>query len=278
MDVGIFARTFPRPTLEETLDAVVEHNMRHIQFTMQCAGLEPLPAEIPAEIVSRIREAVLARDLTMTALSGTFNMAHPDERVVIEGLRRLELLVLAAGEMDAHMISLCTGTRDPDNMWRWHPDNDSPQAWTDAWGSLGYVMALAYEHATAPLFGIEPEPGNIVSDARKARQMLYELGSDQFGVIFDPANIIAGVSEEDVESVIGSALAEIGHRIICVHGKDRDASGRIVPVGDGIVPWEFLIAGLRRAGYDGTILLHGLEEARVPEAKTFLQNVIARNG
>ena len=29
MQLGIFAKTFPRPTLEETLDAVADHGLTH---------------------------------------------------------------------------------------------------------------------------------------------------------------------------------------------------------------------------------------------------------
>ena len=33
--------------------------------------------------------------------------------------------------MGTSKIHLCTGTRDRDNMWRRHPENDSPAAWRD---------------------------------------------------------------------------------------------------------------------------------------------------
>ena len=272
MEIGIFAKVFERPTLEETLDAVVAHGIRYVQFNMQCAGLPSMPDEIPAALITRIREAMDSRDLVMDALSGTFNMAHPDPAVRETGLQRLEVLAAAADGLGAHMITLCTGTRDPDNMWRFHPDNASPEAWGDCWDSLSGAMAIIYEQG--PLLGIEPEPGNVVSDARKARQMLYEVGSDQVGVILDPANIIAGVPEDHIEATLGEALAEIGHRIISVHGKDRDAAGKVVPAGQGIVPWEFFIPGLWRVGYHGSIILHGLEEAEIPAAVAFMRGQV----
>ncbi len=39
MQIGIFAKTFVRPTLEATLDAVVAHDLHCLQFNMACAGL-----------------------------------------------------------------------------------------------------------------------------------------------------------------------------------------------------------------------------------------------
>jgi hypothetical protein len=34
MHLGIFAKTFPRPTLEETLDEVAYRGLTHVQFNM----------------------------------------------------------------------------------------------------------------------------------------------------------------------------------------------------------------------------------------------------
>jgi sugar phosphate isomerase/epimerase len=43
MQIGIFAKTFTRPTLAETLDAIAAHGIRCVQFNMSCAGLPTLP-------------------------------------------------------------------------------------------------------------------------------------------------------------------------------------------------------------------------------------------
>ena len=51
MHLGIFAKTFPRPTLEETLDAVVDHGLAHVQFNMSCAGLPTLPETLDEELL-----------------------------------------------------------------------------------------------------------------------------------------------------------------------------------------------------------------------------------
>jgi len=54
MDLGILARTFSRPTLEQTLDAVRDSGLHTMQFNMALAGGLSLPAAIPAELASRI--------------------------------------------------------------------------------------------------------------------------------------------------------------------------------------------------------------------------------
>jgi hypothetical protein len=46
MDAGIFAKTFSRGSLGETLDAVAEHGNEAIQFNMAITGCPSLPPEI----------------------------------------------------------------------------------------------------------------------------------------------------------------------------------------------------------------------------------------
>jgi sugar phosphate isomerase/epimerase len=273
MEVGIFARTYQRPTLEAALDAVVAHGFRHVQFNMAVAGLKPMSAQIDPAVVRRIRLAFDERGLTMTTLSGTFNMAHPDETVRQEGLERLEVLMSVAGELGTNFVTLCTGTRDPNNMWRYHPDNTSQQAWNDAMQTIGEAAEIAREYDVR--LGIEPEPGNIVSNSAKALKVLKELDSPDLAIILDPANIIDGIPEDEIDTTIDSAVKRLGYRTLSIHGKDRDASGNVVPAGKGIVPWERFIAGLQRIGNKNPILLHGLDEAEAPGAKAFLERVIA---
>ena len=38
-------------------------------------------------------------------------------------LRRLEVLAAACRWLDTRIITLCTGSLDPHDMWKWHPEN-----------------------------------------------------------------------------------------------------------------------------------------------------------
>ena len=125
MRLGIFAKTFVRPSLEATLDAVGPRpGLRPVQH-----GLRRPAASLPDRIEPRLWPIGSARDMTrrgiaMAAVSGTFNMIHPDLRERRHGLQRLRVLASACQQLGTSVITLCTGTRDPENMWRRHPDND----------------------------------------------------------------------------------------------------------------------------------------------------------
>ena len=102
--------------------------------------------------------------LTICALSGTYNMAHPD--VARRQADRIGFtnVVRAAQFMQVPLVTLCTGSRDATNMWSAHPDNGSPEAWVALRGELDFALELAERHGVA--LGVEPEPGNVVGDAK----------------------------------------------------------------------------------------------------------------
>ena len=112
MQIGIMDGTVVRPTLSETLDAIVDYGMYFMQFGLGRVGLPELPEQIDTELCDQIRKEFDERNINMAAISGTFNMIHPDLQQRADGLRRLRVLVSACGRVGTSVITLCTGTRD----------------------------------------------------------------------------------------------------------------------------------------------------------------------
>lgn len=86
-----------------------------MQFNMSCAGLETLPGNVSSDLVQRITDAAGQATVELAALSGTFNMAHPDPAVRRDGLIKFEILCEVTARLRIPVITLCTGTRDPIN-------------------------------------------------------------------------------------------------------------------------------------------------------------------
>jgi sugar phosphate isomerase/epimerase len=129
MQLGIFAKTFPRPTLEETLDAVAAHGLTHVQFNMSCMGVATLPDRLDEGSCVWIAQSLHKRGLKMAAISGTFNMCDPSDSRLEHNLRRLDVLAAACRWLDTRIITLCTGTLDSHDMWKWHVDNARKSTW-----------------------------------------------------------------------------------------------------------------------------------------------------
>ena len=205
---GIFAKTFSRPTLEEILDAVVSYGLYHIQFNLSCAGLPTFPDGIDPALIERIRRETAARGITMSAISGTYNMIHPDLDVRRAGLQHLRVLASACQGMGTSIITLCTGTRDPADMWRWHPDNASDGAWADLCAAMEEALHIAEDENVTLAF--EPEQANVISSASRARHLLDTMHSPHLKVVIDPANLFAPDSERDLSAILDEAFALLG--------------------------------------------------------------------
>jgi sugar phosphate isomerase/epimerase len=278
MRIGIFAKTFARPTLAATLDAVGSHGIDCVQFNLACAGLPSLPERIDPEFCRQIQDELEARGIAMAAVSGTCNLIHPDLQQRRDGLRRLGVLIQACPALGTRIVTLCTGTRDPDDPWRRHPDNDSTEAWRDLIASLRTVLPVAEEAGVTLAF--EPEVANVVDSARKGRWLLDEIASPHLKVVLDAANLLHAGALARMEGIIAGACALLGPDIVLAHAKDlsRDGEAGHEAAGTGLLDYHSYLARLREAGFDGHLILHGLAEAQVDTALTFLRDKLARLG
>ena len=276
MQIGILLGTFARGTLETKLDAVKACGLDCVQLSMDCAGLRPMPDEIPAEVIRRIRREAAARGITIASVQGTFNMSHPDAEYRRTGLKRLRVLAGVCPELGAAKIHLCTGTRDPDNMWRRHPDNDSPEAWRDMAACVREAAAIARE--TGVVVAFEPEVNNVVDSAKQARRLLDEIGSPNLKVTMDAANLFHSGELARMSDILDQAFALVGRDIVMAHAKDisHDGDAGHEPAGHGKLVYPRYLSLLNQYGFKGPLLLHGLSEAQVPGCVAFLRENLAR--
>ena len=241
-----------------------------MQLDLASAGLPSIPLQIPDDVASRIRHACESRDISIAAVSGTYNMIHPDTDVRDAGLEGLRAIAGACRAMGAPVITLCIGTRDPDSMWRHHPENDSADAWRDLVASLTTALAIADEHDVTLAF--EPEPANVISSAARGRDLLRELDHPRLKVVMDAANIVATDRDRSPEAVLDEAFDLLGDHVVVAHGKDLGADGSFCAAGRGIVPWDHCLGPFRSIEFDGPIILHSLDEDEAGRAIGFMRD------
>ena len=268
MRLGIFARTFARPTLGEALDAVRDAGIRSIQFNLALTGGPSMPAEIPPPLAAEVRSAVCERELEMAAVSGTYNMAHPDPAVRAAGAVGLHALIAAAPVLGTRVVTLCTGSRDPDDLWRAHPANATREAWRDSVEQISSALRVAEDHDV--LLAFEPEHGNVVRDARAGRRLLDELRSEHLRVVLDAANLIGAGGLPRQHEILGEAFALLGDDLVLAHAKDVRDDGTIVAAGHGELDYGLYVDLLRAAGYAGPLIVHGLAERDVSAVARFV--------
>lgn len=270
MRLGIFAKTYERASVEAVFQAVQGQGFGCVQFNMSCTGLPSLPEEIEPALAARVRAAAAAQGIEIAAVSGTYNMIHPDLAVRAAGLRRLGVLARACQGLGTKVITLCTGTRDPQDMWKWHADNARPEAWADLLAALEAALRIAEE--TDVSLAIEPEHSNVVSSAQAGRRLLDELRSPRLRVVLDGANLIEPGQPQ--RPVLDEAVDLLGPELVMVHAKDRTADGGYCAAGLGVMDYPHYLGGLRRAGFSGPLVMHGLKESEAPASAAFLTRLL----
>lgn len=276
MQIGILMGSFGRPTLEARFDAVKSFGLECVQVSMDCAGLPPMPDRIEPAIADRVRRVAAERGITIAAVAGTFNMTHPDPEYRRAGLRHLEVLASACRHLGTSKIHICTGTRDRGNMWRRHPDNDSPEAWRDMVACMRDAVRIAKQADVVLAF--EPEVNNVVDSAKKSRRLMDEIGSPHLKVTMDAANIFHAGELARMSEILDEAFAMIGKDIVLAHAKDlsHDGDAGHEPAGHGRLDYDRYVALLHAYGFKGPLLLHSLSESQIPGCVAFLRKELAR--
>jgi sugar phosphate isomerase/epimerase len=250
------------------LDAVLADGLDAVQFN-------PLLIDGPGLQVERVADAHAQRGLQMAAVSGTYNMAHPDPAVRAAGARRLLEVIGAARGWGTRIVTLCTGTRDPEDMWQHHPHNGTPGAWRDLLASVERALEVAEKHGVT--LALEPEVNNVVASAEKGRRLMDEMRSPRLKVVMDAANLFRQGELPRSGEVLQEAFELLGEDIVIAHAKDVKNTGEVFATGRGELDYNRYLENLREVGYEGPLILHGLEESEVEGSVAFLLGKLGGN-
>lgn len=276
MRLGIFAKTFAGGDPLTVLQAARAAGYATVQYNLACSGLLPLPEFVSDEIAIAVRAASVETGVTIAAVSATYNMIHPDPEVRQRGHLGLCAIARAAHGMGTRLLTLCTGTRDPDDPWRKHPDNSTPAALRDLLESIKAALDVAEGYDLD--LGIEPELANVIDSAVRARWLIDELQSPRLKIVLDPANLFEREPPLRARGMVSQACDLLGDRIVMGHAKDRYEDGRFAAAGKGVIDYPHYLRCLRSIGFTGPLVAHGLSAAEAPAVATFLHSVMREIG
>lgn len=227
---------------------------------------------LPSGAMSAIISASERSGVAVTAINGTFNAAHPDPEVRREAVRRFTGLADASNALGCKIITLCSGTRCADDLWTYHPDNTTDEAWRDMLDTMLRICEIA-ERAGITL-AVETEASNVINSPERARRLMDEVGSSSLKMILDPANLFppGSAHPENVRPTLAHAFELFGHDIVLAHGKDiRESDGiDFCGTGEGIVDFSYMAELLYKYGFTGDMMLHGIyDESKYESARLF---------
>lgn len=268
MNVGVCSSDFDTMSAAALFDKAASFGFVSMQLALSSvseAGYAPdgsieIPDILPSEAIPAILAAARASGVKIAAVNGTFNMAHPDEHVRREGVRRFTGFADAVRDLGCQIISICTGTRDAGYLWRHSQLNDTKDAWADMYDTMLRIVEIA--EARGLTLAIETEASNVVDTPEKARALIDSVGSHSLKMIMDCANLFHGgqAHPENVRPTIERAFEAYGRDVVLAHGKDIAESDGIqfCPTFEGIIDYSYFIGLLNKYGYEGDMLIHGV--------------------
>jgi sugar phosphate isomerase/epimerase len=270
-DLGIFARVFRRTSPAEVAQAVAAAGFGQVQLNLSSFGQPTIPGpdELARLDLDGIRAAFAEQGIGIWGVSLTFNLIDPDAGRRAAAISRARAFLARIPELGADFATICTGTRDPADMWRAHPGNDRPDAWADLRAGLDQLLPAA--GAAGIRLGIEPEQANVVSSAAAARRLLDELGPDAglTGIVLDPANLVQVATAADQDRILTGAFDQLADEVVCLHAKDVVESG-YAAAGVGLLDYDLIFrlrAGLPRPV---PVIVQDVTEADAPRVRELL--------
>jgi len=270
--LGLLSSEFPSVSLSANLDAIAATGAGSVQYDLASAVGQTFPSELSQDCVEAIHAGFSERRLTLVALSGTYNMIDPDPLARAAGAAGLHRVIALAPKLDTAIVTLCTGSRDPGNMWQKHPDNDTPEAWADLLVQVEDAVRVAEKYGVT--LGVEPEIGNTINSVHKARRLLDEVRSPRLKIVMDGANIFQRGQLPNMRQVLDEAFELLGSDIALAHAKDLDQDGEAghLPAGRGRLDYPHYLELLRASGFKGSIILHALKPAEARDRLAFVRS------
>jgi sugar phosphate isomerase/epimerase len=270
--LGLLSPEFPSVSLSANLDAIAATGAVCVQFDLASAVGRTFPSELSQDSVEAINAGFSERQLTLAALSGTYNMIDPDPQARQAGAEGLNRVIALAPRLETNVVTLCTGSRDPSNMWRRHPDNDRPEAWADLLVQMEEAVRVAEKYGVT--LGVEPEIGNTINSVHKARRLLDEVRSPRLKIVMDGANIFQHGQLPKMRKVLDEAFELLGSDIALAHAKDLDKDGEAghVAAGRGRLDYPYYMELMRSSGFEGSIILHALKPVEAKDRLAFVRS------
>lgn len=260
MELGFFSPEISGKNVEEVFSKAKALGFTEVQYDFLTSHGEEMPAAFYPDEPERIASAAKENGIRITAVNGTFNMVDSDREQLEEYTKRFALIAKAAAYFGCKIVTLCTGSKSAEGMWRYSPETATEDAWKELIRTTQKILPLAEEYDL--IFGVETEASNVVFTAERTRRYLDEIASPRLKVIMDCANLFpAGTAKRgNVDDTIRNAFRLLGKDIVLAHGKDVAEGEKVsfASPGMGIVNYDLYFNLLKEIGYSGGLILHGI--------------------
>jgi sugar phosphate isomerase/epimerase len=279
MNLGVRAHDFGQLPVDELALRIRGQGFSCVQLAppKAIAGFDAAAGRLSPGFAAQVREALARQNLRVAVLGCYINPVDPDV-----GRRRLQLerfkeYLRYARDFGCSVVGTETGSLNAD--YSFHPGNRGENAFRALLAGVRELVAEAEKFGV--FVGIEGVERYVISDSRRMKRLIEEIGSNHVQVIFDPVNLLSAENHGRQDDIIKEAFELLGDRIAILHAKDfvvEEGRIRSVLAGRGRLNYGLLMDLVRARKPDIDILMEDTDPATVAEGVRFLQGFLHAAG
>ncbi|MCB1487041.1 MAG: sugar phosphate isomerase/epimerase [Bauldia sp.] len=232
----------PSRSLIEAIGLVADAGYAAIELNAETLPWAPahITPESDAAERAAVAEACAARGLAIPAVGAHIAMVEEDPASRAAAITFVNGCTDIAVDVGSPFVHILSGPK-PENV-------EQGEAW--AWFMAAVEQTVAYAAARNVDLGIEAIAGHLFHGVDDYHAMRRDLPGVGFKVNFDPSHL--EVQREDPRRVVD----ELGDLVAHMHLKDGKGvypRFEFPPLGKGTIDFPALVAGVRRAGFDGAL-------------------------
>lgn len=279
MNLGVRAHDFGRLPAGELGRRIRAKGFSCVQLAppKALADFDAGAGALTAASAAQVCDALAAEGIRIAVLGCYINLADPDETRRRAELRRFQTYLRLARDFGCRVVGTETGSLNAD--YSFHSGNRGEDAFQTVATGVRELAAVAEE--AGAWVGVEGVERYVISDNRRMRRLLDEVGSDHVRVIFDPVNLLSPENHGRQDDIIREAFDLLGDRIAILHAKDFvvEAGGiRSVLAGRGRLNYALLMELVRARQPKIDVLMEDTDPATVEQGVRFLRGFLPAPG
>lgn len=226
---------------EVLAQAMAEQGFEAVQLVAyrSIMGVSEESGYLTPGLAYKVGHAFNQRGIHVALIGSYFNLLHPDEAVVAEGIKRFKEYIRHAKDFRGNLVGTETGSYNSD--YSYNPENNSEEALLRVIEIFKELVGEAKNHGV--MVGIEGLWAHAISTPKRMKRVLDAVDSGNLQVIFDPVNLLHIDNYKDANNIIDEAFELYGDRIILIHAKDfvvENNELKPVPIGQGLLDYKHL--------------------------------------
>lgn len=276
LNIGIRAHDIDTLPLEELVSEIASKGLTAVQLALGKSFKEMNTSlgSLSPGFAHYIGSAFKQKGIQIAILGCYINMIHPDRHVRRNELERFKEHIRFARDFGCSIVGTETGNVNPDIVYT--EENFKEQPFYEVVESVKELVEEAEKFGV--IVGIEGGINHPIHSPQRMKQLLEEIPSNQLQVIYDPANFISMDNYQHQEVVIQEAIELFGDKIVALHAKDfiiEDNWVKIVPVGKGLLNYEFIFKSIKQKKPFLNVLMEGTREPYIDGSIKYLKEKYA---